>query len=279
MKLEFTDSAIQNIRSNLDGVFSAERRVAEFILKNPEQVVAQSVSDIAEQSGVSDATVIRLCKHLGYTGFYQMKLQLAHELGRNQLLRGHGSAEKPECASDLIKELAASILNISANIDMQALSTCVDRIRQAGTVYFVAAGNSVPVAESLSFRLGRIGIRAVSSQLSEQMIININNGSPNDLVIGVSHSGSSKHVINAFEMARKKGIWAIALTDVKRSSAEQAADVTLSTGITESSVFLFGATSYLFLYALTDLIVFFVENTNKGSDDEMVEYVLSDTKV
>lgn len=279
MKLEFTDSAIANIRNNLDGVFSAERRVAEFILKNPEQVVTLNVADIAEQSGVSDATVIRLCKHLGYTGFYQMKLQMAHELGRNQLLRGQSGAEKPASADDLIKELAASILNISSNVDMQVLMACVEKIRSAGTVYFVAAGNSIPVASSLSFRLGRLGIRAVSSSMSEQMIININNGTKDDVVIGISHSGSSKHVINAFELAKKKGIQTIALTDSKRSSAEQSAFLTLSTGITESSVYLFGATSYLFLYALTDLILFFVENAKQGTDDEMVEYVLSDTKV
>lgn len=279
MKLEFTDSAIANIRNNLDGVFSAERRVAEFILKNPEQVVTLNVADIAEQSGVSDATVIRLCKHLGYTGFYQMKLQMAHELGRNQLLRGRSGAEKPTSADDLVKELATSILSISDNVDMQVLTACVEKIRSAGTVYFVAAGNSIPVAESLSFRLGRIGIQAVSSSMSEQMIININNGAKDDVVIGISHSGSSKHVINAFELAKKKGIQTIALTDSKRSSAEQSADITLSTGITQSSAFLFGATSYLFLYALTDLILFFVENAKQGSDDEMVEYVLSDTKV
>jgi DNA-binding MurR/RpiR family transcriptional regulator len=279
MKLEFTDSALDNIRQNLDGVFSAERRVAEFILKNPDQVVTLNVADIAEQSGVSDATVIRLCKHLGYTGFYQMKLQLAHELGRNQLLRGRGSAQKPVCADDLLKELATSILNISASIDMQELMACVEKIRSAGTVYFVAAGNSVPVAAGFSFRLGRIGIRAVSSSMSEQMIININTGAPGDVVIGISHSGSSKHVINAFELAKKKGLYTIALTDFKRSSTEQAADITLSTGVNDSSVYLFGATSYLFLYALTDLILFFVENARQGSEDEMVEYVLSDTKV
>jgi DNA-binding MurR/RpiR family transcriptional regulator len=279
VKLEFTDSAIANIRNNLDGVFSAERRVAEFILKNPEQVVTLNVADIAEQSGVSDATVIRLCKHLGTLAFYQMKLQMAHELGRNQLLRGRSGAEKPTSADDLVKELATSILSISANVDMQVLTACVEKIRSADTVYFVAAGNSIPVAESLSFRLGRIGIRAVSSSMSEQMIININNGTKDDVVIGISHSGSSKHVINAFELAKKKGIQTIALTDSKRSSAEQAADITLSTGITQSSAFLFGATSYLFLYALTDLILFFVENAKQGSDDEMVEYVLSDTKV
>ena len=279
MKLEFTDSAIANIRMNLDGVFSAERRVAEFILKNPEQVVALNVADIAEQSGVSDATVIRLCKHLGYTGFYQMKLQMAHELGRNQLLRGRSGAEKPESADDLLKELAASILSIGPNIDIKALMACVDKIRSAGTVYFVAAGNSIPVASSLSFRLGRVGIRSVSSAMSEQMIIDLNNGTRDDIVIGISHSGSSRHVINAFELAKKKGIHTIALTDCKRSPVEQSADFTLSTGINESSVYLFGATSYLFLYALTDLILYFVNHTKQGTDDEMMEYVLSDTKV
>lgn len=278
-KLEFTDSAIRNIQDNLDGVFAAERRVADFILKNPEQVVSLSVAEIAEQSGVSDATVIRLCKHLGYTGFYQMKLQLAHELGRNQLLRGRGDAQKPACADDLFKELASSILGIGANIDMQVLMNCVDKIRSAGTVYFVAAGNSVPVAASLAFRLGRIGIRAVSSAMIEQMIISVSNGARDDVVIGISHSGGSKHVISAFELAKKKGLVTIALTDFKRSSVEQAADITLTTGVTDSSVYLFGATSYLFLYALTDLILFFVENARQGSDDEMVEYVLSDTKV
>ena len=277
--MEFTDSAIANIRMNLDGVFSAERRVAEFILKNPEQVVALNVADIAEQSGVSDATVIRLCKHLGYTGFYQMKLQMAHELGRNQLLRGRSGAEKPESADDLLKELAASILSIGPNIDIKALMACVDKIRSAGTVYFVAAGNSIPVASSLSFRLGRVGIRSVSSAMSEQMIIDLNNGTRDDIVIGISHSGSSRHVINAFELAKKKGIHTIALTDCKRSPVEQSADFTLSTGINESSVYLFGATSYLFLYALTDLILYFVNHTKQGTDDEMMEYVLSDTKV
>ena len=111
--------------------------------------------------------------------------------------------------------------------------------------------------------------------MSEQMIININNWrSRDDVVIGISHSGSSKHVINAFELAKEKGLCTIALTDFKRSSAEQAADITLSTGVNDSSVYLFGATSYLFLYALTDLILFFVENARQGSEDEMVEYVL-----
>lgn len=263
----------------MDGVFSAEKRVAEFILKNPEQIITLNVADIAEQSGVSDATVIRLCKHLGYTGFYQMKLQLAHELGRNQLLRGSGGAKKPACADDLLKEMATSILNIGTSVDMQTLTVCVEKIRSAGTVYLVAAGNSIPIAAGLAFRLGRMGIRAVSSSISEQMIININNGLQNDVVIGISHSGNSKQVINAFELAKKKGIATVALTDFKRSPAEQAADTTLSTGISDSTMFLFGATSYLYLYALTDLLVFFIENARQGSDDEMVEYVLSETKV
>ena len=80
MKLEFTDSALDNIRNNLDGVFSAERRVAEFILKNPEQVVTLNVADIAEQSGVGvrldalaipvDPAVSGVCGMLGLEPLY-----------------------------------------------------------------------------------------------------------------------------------------------------------------------------------------------------------------
>ncbi len=277
--MEFADSALDNIRSNLDRVFSAERRVAEVILKNPELVVTLNISDVAEQGGVSDATVTRLCKRLGYTGFYQMKLRLAHELGRNQLLRGQGKVGRPASTDDLLQELAAGVMSISQGVDMPVLTDCVERIRSAGTVYLAAGGNAVQVTEGLSFRLGRLGIRAISTNHPEQMIINISNGVPGDLVIGISHSGSSRQVINAFELAKKKGIATMALTDIKRSPAEQVADITLSTGVVDSNVFIFGATSYLFLYALTDLIVFFVEDARQGFEDEMVEYVLSDTKV
>ena len=65
---------LRNIERLKEDMFLAERKVADFISSNPYEVVELNVSDLADKSGASDATVIRLCKRLGYKGFYQMKL-------------------------------------------------------------------------------------------------------------------------------------------------------------------------------------------------------------
>lgn len=69
------------ITEKYDEIFKAEKKVADFILKNPEVAVNANVSELANYSGVSDATVIRLCKHLGYSGYYQMKICLSRDMG------------------------------------------------------------------------------------------------------------------------------------------------------------------------------------------------------
>ena len=69
------------IRSHLDEMFPAERNVAEYILAHPEDASRLNITELAELSGSSDATVIRMCKRLGFTGFYQMKLSFLQNSG------------------------------------------------------------------------------------------------------------------------------------------------------------------------------------------------------
>ena len=61
-----------------------KKKVADFVLQNPQKTVDSNVSEIAKQSGVSDATVVRMCHHIGYTGYYQFRITLARDLGKKQ---------------------------------------------------------------------------------------------------------------------------------------------------------------------------------------------------
>lgn len=72
------------IKENYNNIFSAERKVANFVLKNPGDAVNCNVSELAKNSGVSDATVIRMCRHIGYNGYYQFRIALARDLGSLQ---------------------------------------------------------------------------------------------------------------------------------------------------------------------------------------------------
>ncbi len=281
--MEFEYSVLENIRMNYEDIFSAEKKVADYILREPENTVRINVSELAEASGASDATVIRLCKHLGYKGFYQMKLQLAHDLGRDQLLSGNIQPGDAGNWEDVLKEAAANIIQTKNNINSEALQKCVDLILNCNTVHLVAIGNSIPSTLDFAFRLGRLGIRSTSSSITEHQINNVDLGTKEDLVIGISHSGSSKQVLLALEMAKKHGMTTIALTDLLRTPLEKEADLTISTGIEYSSVYIFGAASHIYITAILDILIYQLDRAKKDAaknalaDD--VEYLLSETKL
>jgi DNA-binding MurR/RpiR family transcriptional regulator len=281
--MELGGWVFENIRLNYDEIFSAEKRVADYILKDPEHTVMANVSELAELSGTSDATVIRLSKHLGYKGFYHMKLQLAHDLGREQLVSGNIRPKDPSNWDDVLKEIATNIMHTKANVDNDVLMKCVEHVLKCDTVHLVAAGNSIPASVDFAFRLGRMGIRTSNSFMPEQQLNSVNLGTDRDIVIGISHSGSSKQVLQAFELAKKRNIRTIAITDLLHAPIEKEADYMLSTGIEFSSVYIFGAASHIYISVLLDILLYFIANAKrdveKNGEADNVEVFLSETKV
>ena len=281
--MEFEGSVLDNIRQNYDEIFAAEKKIADYILKAPENTVRINVSELAELSGASDATVIRLCKHLGYKGFYQMKLKLAHDLGRDQLFSGSIQPNDPDNGDDVLKEVATNLMYIKENHDKNVVMKCAEAIQKSDMVHLVAAGNSIPTCVDFAFRLCRVGVRASSSYMSEQHLNNINLGSKKDIVIGISHSGSSKHVIQAFELAKKRNMKTIAITDLLRSPLASNADYTISTGIEYSSVYIYGAASHIYISAILDALLYFVvsakKDAAKNGETDNVELFLSESKI
>ena len=58
----------------------AEKRVADYIGQHPDEVVYLSVTELAERSGTSEATVVRLCQRAGYRGYQELKIAVAQDL-------------------------------------------------------------------------------------------------------------------------------------------------------------------------------------------------------
>ncbi|MBQ7448049.1 MAG: MurR/RpiR family transcriptional regulator, partial [Eubacterium sp.] len=64
---------LEVIRERYADLFPAEKKTADFVLQNPPAAVTMNVAELAKASGVSDATIVRLCHHLGYSGYYQFR--------------------------------------------------------------------------------------------------------------------------------------------------------------------------------------------------------------
>jgi len=70
----------QAISNELPAMHRSERKVAEFVLSRPAEVVRMRIVDLAEQADVSEPTVIRFCRAVGCNGFLDFKLSLSQQL-------------------------------------------------------------------------------------------------------------------------------------------------------------------------------------------------------
>ena len=73
-------SVLRVLRAKSDDLHAAERRVAGYVLAAPDKVIYQSISEVAENAGVSEPTVIRFCRALGLKGYHDLKIHLAQDL-------------------------------------------------------------------------------------------------------------------------------------------------------------------------------------------------------
>ncbi len=274
-------TVIETIKEQYDQIFSAEKKVADFILENPEMAVNANVSELANYSGVSDATVIRLCKHIGYEGYYQLKLCLSRDLGRMQVSDVDMENATGDKVSGLFSSFAADLIAIGKNLKQNKLMECVDLIKKCKQVHIVAVGNTSPLAQYLGFRLGRLGVKCTYNMVPEYFMNHVNLADADDIVVAVCQSGSSKQVVQAMELAKEKGLKIIAITGHEYSPVSRLADYLLLSSPDEQSFNYYKSYSRLREMAVIDALLHFVmnEETIAANRADKPEIILSEYKL
>lgn len=249
---------LNNIRRYYSEMFSAEKKVADFILNKPHDVIKMSISELARASETSDATIIRVCKHIGYSGYYQMKLSLATEFGQQQVIDVNHSETPPKDVVEFFNNFSADIFQAAKNISMDSLEECTDLLAKANIVYFVAWGNTSAIAQDFAHRLSRCGIKTFASDMPEYLIRNIFYASENDVLVGISHSGTSLHVIQLLELAKERKMKTILITNAKDSKAAEISDYVLSAEVKDQLFYDFGGASHVFEMMIVDALLYFL---------------------
>lgn len=260
--------------------FSAsEKRIADFIMENPEGAVNCNVSELANASGTSDATIIRFCKHAGYTGYYQLRVMLSRELGRID------QAQEPNPNSDtvsgILQKYASDIAALGRNLDDEVVNKCAGMIENCHYIHIVATGNTTPLANYMGFRLGRLGIHATYHSLPEYTFNNIFTAEKDDIVFAISQSGTSKQVVKAMELALARRIRTIAVVGAKNSPVSRLADYLLPAMAAEQSFDYTKTYAHLYEMAVVDVLLERITRDLKNNHPTMdiQEYMLSDLKL
>jgi len=274
-------TVIETIMENYDSIFMAEKKVADFILENPEKAVNSNVSELANYSRVSDGTVIRLCKHIGYQGYYQLRITLSRDLGRKQAADVDMENINEDTVSGLFQVFASNIISIGKNLDQSKLLECANMIKTSKQVHMVAVGNASHLAMYMGFRLGRLGVKCTYSMSPEFFLNQVNLADSEEIVIAISKSGESKQVVQAMELAKERGLKIIAITGYEFSPVSRLADCVLLSTIMGQSFEYHKNYCHINEIVVIEALLNFVKNEEKilANNADIPEILLSEYKL
>ena len=230
-------SVINQICASMDTFFETEKKIGNFIIHHPKEIVDMTVGELAKECQVSEASVSRFCKKIDMKGFHHLKISIAKEMvsqSEDDELSNHISVDDLEQSlKNILANKVAELTQTVSMMNSENLQDILKRINNAQNVLFAAVGNTVPVAMDGAYKLNRIGISAVSTPVWETQLAYSYNLSPDDVVIAISNSGESTGVINILEAAKQKKATTISITNSEKSTIAKISDYHITTATRE----------------------------------------------
>ncbi|HEX7002701.1 MAG TPA: MurR/RpiR family transcriptional regulator [Trueperaceae bacterium] len=223
---------LRKLESARSAVGPARQKVIDFVLRHPEDVIFLSITELAQQALVSEATIVRLFQEMHYRGYQDFKIRLSRELSGDHQQLDHNIDE-----GDRPSQVLRSLVNLSVDtlrstvqiVDENALAAVVDALAQAKRIEFLGVGGSGAVAQDAYHKFLRLGIpvNAVSDGHNAAQVCAVL--VPGDVAVFVSHSGSTKDILEAAQLAKEAGATVVAVTRYGRSPLTRIADLSLHT--------------------------------------------------
>ncbi|MFO1057415.1 MAG: MurR/RpiR family transcriptional regulator [Dongiaceae bacterium] len=218
-------NALARLRALRGGLTPALGRIAEYVLADPGRLLAQTVTELADQSGSSESSVIRLCRELEFEGFQEFKLALATELAAGE------RAARPPAPAALVGGLVASgtaaLAETDQLLDRALLARVVERLAGSAQIHLFGVAASAITCRYLGYKLLRLGLRSVLAEESHTATMMAATAGPADTFVIVSSTGSTVDAVQVAERARAAGAFVVAITNRSRSPLVPASDAVL----------------------------------------------------
>ena len=217
---------LSRLDRTIDRYPGALARAAQYIVENPEKVVYQSLAELSDYAKAGQASIVRLCRELGFEGFTEFKLALSADLALRDARSPEAEGE-PDPLSRLAGLLCTSITETRMLLEEARLRRIADRLADSHRVDLFGAGVSGMIGELIGYRLLRLGYNA--NALRDPVLAHEVSGGlgPRATAIAVSQSGTTAETVKFLKHARDAGAFTVALTCHPKSTLAKVARETL----------------------------------------------------
>jgi len=261
------------LKSIHDSLPEAEKAVADYVLGNSNRVPFQSVSELAEASRVSVASVSRLSKKLGFASFKNFKIAVAQDSTENNI----GTIYQKITANDREEEIIEKVFrgNIKSLedtlkvINKNALNKAARYICKSPRTVFYGIGSSANIAADAALRFALLDIPSESYSDPHEILVHALRTKKTEVAVGISHSGRSEITCRALECAKSGGAVSIGISNYLNCALHELSDIFLCTAFSESKVKVAALSSRIAQMCVIDtlyLLVAYLKKTFRSTE-------------
>ena len=216
-----------------------ERKIAAYLLGNFDKSLHSTLLELADGIGVSDASIVRFCKSIGYTGFQEYKINAAMQCVPEPRLYNPSLSvdDNPAEICDKIFAIESSALEqTKQELDIKVMNEVADLLINAKRINLVGTGGSAISARDFQHKLLKIGVRAELQEDKDLQLMSASLLTENDVLFAISHSGSNLHVAETIDLAKKQNAKVVTLTMKSKNVVVEKADYPLYV-VSEKTIF------------------------------------------
>lgn len=211
--------------------------VADYLVQHAAEAQYLSISSLARECKVAEATVFRFCRALGFEGYHEMRIALAQANATGALVNQR--APEPDADTATLCEHAGALFMTAINGTQNALSPeAVDKavalLHSARQVFCLGQGGSMLVANDICARFAGITNKFRTAGDSHMQAITASLMGPEDVLLFVSYSGSTRDMMDTLRLAKENGAKVILITHYDDAPGVALADVVLLCGAQEN---------------------------------------------
>jgi len=229
--MEHEINCITKLKTLYPDMTDSEKKIADYILNNPEEIYKLNINDLAQKNDVSLPTVFRFAKTLGFEGFKEFKVELIKNMamGLNMAVDNADYGSTEGITRNIFEQHAKNLQETLELTDFNAIEKAVDLILGAKKIVYFAVSSSLSIAFESYSRFLRAGFNCYyNSDSYSQRVLSTQCG-PEDVVIAISFSGESYEVIDCVKNAKANKAKTICFTAFMKSTLTDYADILLLT--------------------------------------------------
>ncbi|KRL05100.1 MurR/RpiR family transcriptional regulator [Liquorilactobacillus oeni] len=230
--MENNENIIDSLYGNINNMTQSDQKIAQVILQNPAVIVNYTISELAVEAKVSEASVSRFCKNLSLAGFHQLKIALARVASNETSYYKDVDFDDLQNSLENIKDnKIAEITSTLANFSTSSIKRALRMIEKARVLQVSAVGNTFPVAADAAYRFNQLGVLTICAESWQTAIAQTLNLKTADVLLVISNSGESRVLLKQIAAAHQNGLKVLALTNRPDSPIALEADLHLTTAV------------------------------------------------